>query len=122
MEVHRLKQAVQGFFPHASCLMPNLKILFTPTGRRQFLEALAYLYRENPTAALRFRKKAETTLSRLKKFPESGRSLPEFPDLPFREVIVRPYRFFYKIKPEAVWIVAVWHSAQLPEDPDGPSK
>lgn len=94
-----------------------MKILFTPTGRSQFLEAIAYIHRDNPSAALSFREKAAKTLSRLGKFPESGRLLPEFPDLPFREVIVRPYRFFYRIKDRTVWIVAVWHSAQLPDQP-----
>ena len=95
-----------------------MKALFTPVGRRQFLEAITYIYRDNPSAAVSFLKKAEKTLSRLKKFSESGRLIPEFSDLPFREVIVRPYRFFYKVKGETVWIIAVWHSAQLPEDPD----
>lgn len=95
-----------------------MRVLFTPTGRRQFLEAVAYIYRDNPSASLSFRNKAEKTLSRLTKFPESGRLIPEFSDLPFREVIVRPYRFFYKVKDEIVWIIAVWQSAQLPEDPE----
>jgi toxin ParE1/3/4 len=95
-----------------------LKVLFTPTGRSQFLEAIAYIYRDNPSAAVHFRKKAEKTLSRLKKFPGSGRLIPEFSDLPFREVIVKPYRFFYKVKGNVVWIIAAWHSAQLPEDPE----
>jgi len=35
----------------------------------------------------------------------------------FREVIVEPYRFFYQVKVDAVWIVAVWHSAQLMHSP-----
>ena len=26
-------------------------------------------------------------------------------------------RFFYKIKDDIVWIVAVWHGAQLPREP-----
>jgi toxin ParE1/3/4 len=94
-----------------------LRILFTPTGRRQFLEAIAYLHRDNPSAAANFRRKAEEKLSRLKQFPDSGRILPEFPDLPFREVIVKPYRFFYRVKDKTVWIVAVWHGAQLPAEP-----
>ena len=93
-----------------------MRVLFTPTGRRQFLEAVAYIYRDNPSASLSFRNKAEKTISRLTKFPDSGRLIPEFSDLPFREVIVRPYRFFYKVKDEIVWIIAVWHSIQLPED------
>jgi plasmid stabilization system protein ParE len=96
-----------------------LKILFTPSGRTQFLAAIAYLYRENPGAALAFRDKAGKILARLKKFPQSGRIPPEFADLPFREVIVAPYRFFYRVKDKTVWIVAVWHGAQLPEEPHG---
>ena len=95
-----------------------MKILFTPTGRRQFLEAIAYIHRDNPSAAANFRHKAEEELSRLNQFPDSGRIVPEFPDLPFREVIVKPYRFFYRVKDKTVWIVAVWHGAQLPGEPD----
>jgi len=94
-----------------------LKILFTPTGRRQFLDAIAYIHRDNPSAAAAFRHRAEKKLSRLKEFPDSGRLLPEFPDLPFREVIVNPYRFFYRAKDKTVWIIAVWHGAQLPDEP-----
>ena len=94
-----------------------MKVLFTPSGRKQFLDAIAYIYHENPIAAVAFKRKAEKVLSRLRKFPQSGRVLPEFPDLPFREVIVPPYRFFYRVKEKTVWIVAVWHGAQLPDEP-----
>ena len=94
-----------------------MKVLFTPSGRTQFLTAVTYIYKENPGAALAFRDKAEKILTRLRKFPQSGRILPEFPDLPYREVIVTPYRFFYRVKDKTVWIVAVWHSAQLPKEP-----
>jgi len=93
-----------------------VKVRFTPSARTQFLAAIAYIYRENPTAAAAFRHKAEKVLSRLQKFPQSGRRLPEFPDLPFREVIVAPYRFFYRVNEKTVWIVAVWHRARLPKE------
>jgi len=95
-----------------------VKVRFTPTGRAQFLDAVAYIFRDNPPAAAKFREKAEKVLSRLKAYPESGRLIPEFSDLPFREVIVRPYRLFYKIKNDTVWVIAVWHSAQLSEEPE----
>jgi len=95
-----------------------LDIRFTPSARLQFLKALGHIRRDNPAAASDFRDKAEKALSRLRKSPESGRLLPEFPDLPFREVIVPPYRFFYRVKDETVWIVAVWHGAQLPYEPE----
>ncbi|RPJ36297.1 MAG: type II toxin-antitoxin system RelE/ParE family toxin [Planctomycetaceae bacterium] len=94
-----------------------MRVRFTPTGRAQFLAAIAYIRRENPAAAARFRQRAEQALRRLEQFPESGRVVPEFPDLPYREVIVPPYRFFYRIKEAAVWVVAVWHGAQPPEEP-----
>ena len=95
-----------------------MKIRFTPTGRIQFLAAIKYIQRDNPTAAIRFRQKAEQKLRRLESFQESGRHLPEFPDLPYREVIVAPYRFFYRVERKTVWIVAVWHGAQIPMKPD----
>jgi plasmid stabilization system protein ParE len=87
-------------------------------GRAQFLAALDYIRADNPAAALALRRKAAESLSRLADFPDSGRSLPEFPELPFREIIVAPYRFFYRVKADTVWDVAVWHGAQLPDEPD----
>lgn len=94
-----------------------MRVRFTPTGRAQFLAAVTYIRRDNPAAAARFRRRAEESLRRLVHFPESGRIIPEFPDLPYREIIITPYRFFYRIQDRTVWIVAVWHSAQLPEEP-----
>ena len=94
-----------------------MKVRFTPKARQQFLDAITYIRREKPSAARHFREKAEEHLRRLERFPDSGRHIPEFPDLPFREVIVRPYRFFYREVGIDVWVVAVWHSAQLPEGP-----
>jgi len=94
-----------------------VRVRFTPTGRAQFLAALAYRRRQNPPAALRFRQRTEQALRRLEQFPESGRVVPEFPDLPYREVLVAPYRFFYRITEATVWVVAVWHGAQPPEEP-----
>jgi len=96
-----------------------MTVQFTPSARLQFLAALAYIRQDNPPAAIRFRKKAETVLRRLVRFPESGRLIPEFPELPYREVIVPPYRFFYRAGGRSVWIAAVLHGAQLPDVPSG---
>lgn len=94
-----------------------MKVRFTPSARVQFLSALAFIRRDNPQAAAKFRDRAETVLRRLEEFPESGRVVSEFPELPYREVVITPYRFFYRVKGEIVWIVAVWHGAQLPGQP-----
>jgi plasmid stabilization system protein ParE len=92
-------------------------IRFTPTARAEFLAAIEYIRKDKPGAAVQFRRKAEKALRRLNKFPDSGRRLPEFPDLPFREIIVTPYRFFYRVERKTAWIVAVWHGAQQPDEP-----
>jgi toxin ParE1/3/4 len=94
------------------------RVLVTPAAREQFLAALAYVAADDPVAARNMRGGAAASLSRLADYPESGRVLPEFPDLAFREVIVPPYRFFCRVKDDAVWVVAAWHSAQLPGEPE----
>ncbi len=94
-----------------------MEIRFTLSARSQFNAALRFIGADKPSAAKDFRVKAEKSLERLKDFPDSGRPLPEFPDLPYREVIVRPYRFFYRVEDEVVLIVGVWHGAQLPSEP-----
>jgi plasmid stabilization system protein ParE len=94
-----------------------MKIRFSPPAREQFLRALAYIRRDKPSAAVSFQQKAEKVLSRLCDYPESGRNLPEFPNIHYREIIVAPYRFFYRVKNNTVWIVGVWHGAQIPDNP-----
>jgi plasmid stabilization system protein ParE len=94
-----------------------MRVRFTPAAEAHFFSALDFIRRDDPSAAVRFRDKARESLERLKDFPESGRRIPEFPDLPHREIIVKPYRFFYRIREDAVWIVGVWHDAQLPDQP-----
>jgi len=84
-----------------------VKVRFTPSARTQFFSALSYIRRDKPSAATSFRDRSEKILRRLEDFPESGRIIPEFPELSYREVIISPYRFFYKIKADVVWIVAV---------------
>jgi len=96
-----------------------VKLRFTPTGRAQVLAAVSYIQEDDPAAARRFRRRAEAALRRLERFPRSGRPIPEFSELPYREVVVPPQRFFYKIVEKTVWVVAVWHGAQIPRAPSG---
>jgi toxin ParE1/3/4 len=79
--------------------------------------ALAAIREHSPIAAERFLKRVESTLKRLEEFPESGAVIQEFPTLPYREVFIRPYRFFYKFDQETVWVVDLWHGSQVPTEP-----
>ena len=94
-----------------------MKIRFTPSAETELLSAAKYIKNDNPEAALEFLKKVDDLLHRLENHPLSGRNIPEFPGLPYREVLVLPYRFFYSIENKTIWIVAVWHTAQIPIEP-----
>lgn len=94
-----------------------MKLEFTPSARGQFLAVVEYIRADDPSAARNFRDRAETALRELERFPNSGRRIPEFPELPHRELIVRPYRFFYRVVHQTVWVIAVWHARQLPVRP-----
>ena len=96
----------------------TLPVRFTPAADAEFLTVVAHIGADSPSAAVAFKDKALHALSRLGPYPESGRAVPEYPALPFREVIVAPYRFFYQVRVDAVWIVAVRHGAQLVNPPE----
>ena len=97
------------------------KVRFTPPARAQFLDVVAYTRADRPSAARDFKARANEDLERLVKFPDSGRVVPEYPRLGFREVLVGSYRFFYRVKTRTVWVVGVWHDAQIPDAPQEPS-
>ena len=94
-----------------------MKIRFTLTAQAQLKSAVDYIRRDRPSAASSFAAKAKQRLKRLQRYPNSGRKVPEYPESQVREVVVSPYRFFYQLRGKTVWILAVWHEAQLPDDP-----
>ncbi len=91
---------------------------FTPQADRQYLEALRYLRSKSAAGAATVQQRAEAVIVLLREHPHSGHVIPEFPDLPHRELPVPPYRFFHRIVDDTVWIVAVWHARRLPDRPD----
>jgi toxin ParE1/3/4 len=97
-----------------------VQVLFTPSARIQFLNAIKMIRGNNLSAARKFRLQAEKALKRLARFPRSGAVVPEFPDLPYREIFIKPYRFFYHVREDNVWIVALWHGAQIPDALESP--
>ena len=59
----------------------------------------------------------------LGQFPESGRTVPEAPHGPYRELIVGPYRVIYRYHRERnqIAVLAIVHgSRRLPLLPDEP--
>ena len=99
-----------------------MRVRFVPQARTQYFEALRYVRAHSPAAADGIQLQAEAVVEQLRVHPRSGHAIPEFLDLPHLEVPVEPYRFFYRITGDTVWIVGVWHARQLPEAPDVPMR
>jgi len=70
-------------------------------------EIAEYIALSNRPAAKRLIKNIFAHISRLERFPQSGRIMPEFNDLPYREVLVNPCRILYKIDSDTVYILHV---------------
>jgi toxin ParE1/3/4 len=68
-----------------------------------------FIARDSPRAAEALIERVLTATERLALFPESGRVVPEFPELGYREIIVNSYRVLYRLEGDTVWVVAVVH-------------
>jgi toxin ParE1/3/4 len=84
------------------------------------MAAVTYIRADRPTAARDFRTRVEAALLRLADFPASGRVIPEFDRIGFREVLVDSYRLFYRVQGDVIWVVGVWNDAQIPNEPQEP--
>ncbi len=90
------------------------RLTWAPTARLDLKNLAAYIAEDNPVAARRFVRSVFQRVERLPEFPESGRMVPEFNDMQIREVVRKPCRIVYRIKPEEqiIEIARVWHAAR----------
>jgi toxin ParE1/3/4 len=74
-----------------------------------------YIARDSHQYARQQLERIHKAPERLRQFPESGRTVPEFPHLPYREVIVDNYRIIYRYDADSdrVLIVTVVHGRRL---------
>lgn len=75
-----------------------------------------FISKDKPAAALRWAKEVYRKVSRLKRFPRSGRVVPEFGREEVREILIGNYRVIYKIE-KTVFILAVHHGAKTLKSP-----
>ena len=72
-------------------------ISWTGLALQDLLEVVEYIKRDNKKAAEHFAKDIKEKVSRLAKFPNSGRIVPEFPTSGLREIITGDYRVIYRV-------------------------
>lgn len=72
-----------------------------------------YIARDSPVYAQRMIDRLTRRSEQITTSPLSGRMVPEYETEDIREIIEKPYRIIYRIKPEQIDVLAVIHSAQL---------
>ena len=88
-----------------------MKVLFNEVARNDILRIHDYIHQRSPAAAARVVISIQLATNRLSSFPYSGRSggVAET-----REVVVAqlPYIVVYRIMPEYIEVIAVFHAAE----------
>jgi plasmid stabilization system protein ParE len=92
----------------------DFEIIWSPTARLDLLEIIQYISVDNPSVANAFSKKIINIIEQLKKFPNSGRIVPEFKNPNIRELIEKHYRIVYRLKKNntQIEIGRIWHASR----------
>lgn len=88
------------------------KVIWTEPALIDLHEIIGYIARDSQVYAERFGLKVVQAPRRLRKFPCSGRIVPEFNDDTIRELIYGSYRIIYKIYESDCYVVAVIHGSR----------
>ena len=77
-----------------------------------------FIKRDSPEYAIFMKNRFFDLVSQLPKFPNIGRTVPEFEDPTIREIIFRNYRIIYHLLQEFIDILAVRHTRRSLSDLD----
>ena len=86
------------------------EIVWTERALRTLDENAAYIALVNPGAAERLVQKVMESVEQLRSFPDSGRNPPELNSTLYRELIINPFRLFYKHSDRQVHILFIMRS------------
>jgi toxin ParE1/3/4 len=86
-----------------------VRIVWSAQAVADLQEIAAYIRQHRPRSAERMRQQIRNATRRLARFPLSGRTVPEFPAGPYRELIVREYRIIYEATGQQVEILTILH-------------
>ncbi len=90
-----------------------MKVHWTRNAIGHLTNIYEYISLNSPTYAKRTVDKITHPSEQIIDQPYSGRKVPEYDAEDIRELIEKPYRIIYRIKPNQIDVVAVIHGAQL---------
>ncbi len=95
--------------------MPNRRTIFwTGPALQALIEIVGYIKQDKPEAAHHFGNQIKRKITRLARFPYSGRIVPEFSVNNLREILIGDYRIIYRIVSDQskVEILTVFHGSK----------
>lgn len=95
-----------------------MNVEWTDAAVQHLLGIYEYIAQDSPVYALRVVDRLTRQSELIGRFPRSGRMVPEYGAQDIREVISKPYRIIYRVKPNQIDVLAVIHGARIltPED------
>jgi len=85
------------------------QVVWTPAAQGDLKSVATYLFQESPQAAAKMVHTVRLKAALLFRFPQRGRFIPELahvPGLNFRELVLNPWRLFYRVKENRVEVLA----------------
>ena len=95
------------------------EIFWTHWAKFDLRDILSYISKENPHRALKFLDKIDKSISNIDFFPEKGRKIPELETHNlgnYRELIISPWRIFYKVDKKIIYIIGIIDGRRNIED------
>jgi toxin ParE1/3/4 len=89
-----------------------MTVHWTDSAQQHMDGIYAYIAQNSPEYALRMVDRLTRRSQQIAEVPLSGRRVPEYDMDQIREVIERPYRIIYHIKPDQIDVIAVLHGAR----------
>jgi addiction module RelE/StbE family toxin len=93
-----------------------MRVHWTENAIRHLVNIYEYISTNSPTYGKRMVDRITRRSEQIAIHPLSGRKVPEYEAEDIRELIEKPYRIIYWIKPDQIDVLAVIHSARLLPD------
>jgi toxin ParE1/3/4 len=85
------------------------RVTWSSRAQKEVAEIRNYIERDSKANAVQVVTQLVSAANRLRRYPSSGRMIPEWNDPVHREVIVGSYRLMYDYSPEQVVVFSVKH-------------
>jgi len=94
-------------------------VIWSEVSEKDLMGIVEYIAADSPSNAFKIFSELKQKVSRLYRFPDRGRIVPELQDqgiILYRELVVPPWRIVYRISEKTVYVLSVFDSRQNVED------